>query len=300
MIGKTIKTGLFAIATLMCVPSQGQDLLARQAPIDIKMKAIDSLKQLHQVIFESGENPANDLYTDWENKQIGRVKGIAMPDSFVIDMQGFAMPSSSTKITSRFGPRRRRMHSGLDVKVYVGDTIRAAFSGKVRIVSYERRGWGKYVLIRHANGLETLYGHLSKQLVSENQVVEAGEVIGLGGNTGRSTGSHLHFETRLLGQAINPAFLFNFESQDVVADKYVYYKSKKYDIKRKSSNKSQYMDDTPDEIFTQGQVVYYKIKKGDTLGRIARKHHTTVKELCRLNNIKETTMIRDGKVLRIS
>ena len=88
------------------------------------------------------------------------------------------------------------MHNGLDIKVYIGDTIRAAFSGKVRMVKYERRGYGKYVVIRHENGLETVYGHLSKQIVDENQYVEAGEPIGLGGNTGRSTGSHLHFETR--------------------------------------------------------------------------------------------------------
>lgn len=90
------------------------------------------------------------------------------------------------------------MHNGLDIKVYIGDTIRAAFSGKVRMVKYERRGYGKYVVIRHENGLETVYGHLSKQIVDENQYVEAGEPIGLGGNTGRSTGSHLHFE-RVLG-----------------------------------------------------------------------------------------------------
>ena len=158
---------------------------------------------------------------------------------------------------------------------------------------------GKYVVIRHPNGLETLYGHLSKQLVSENQSVEAGDVIGLGGNTGRSTGSHLHFETRLLGQAINPEYLFDFTNQDVVTDKYVYYKSRKYNARNKSAG-NRYIDNTPDEVFTQGQVVYYKIKRGDTLGRIARKHHTTVSNLCRLNNIKETTILRDGKILRIS
>ena len=136
-------------------------------------------------------------------------------------MTGFRMPTEHTKITSKFGPRRRRMHNGLDIKVYIGDTIRAAFSGKVRMVKYERRGYGKYVVIRHENGLETVYGHLSKQIVDENQYVEAGEPIGLGGNTGRSTGSHLHFETRFLGQAINPALLFDFEKQDIVADSFI-------------------------------------------------------------------------------
>ena len=118
------------------------------------------------------------------------------------------------------------MHNGLDLKVNIGDTIVAAFDGKVRIVKYERRGYGKYVVIRHDNGLETVYGHLSKQLVEENQLVKAGEVIGLGGNTGRSTGSHLHFETRFLGIAINPIYMFDFPKQDIVADTYTFRKAK--------------------------------------------------------------------------
>ena len=108
----------------------------------------------------------------------------------------------------------------MDIKVYIGDTIRAAFSGKVRIVRYEGGGYGKYIVIRHNNGLETIYGHLSKQLVSENEEVRAGDVIGLGGNTGRSTGSHLHFETRLCGVALNPALMFDFRNQDVTGDFY--------------------------------------------------------------------------------
>ena len=115
-----------------------------------------------------------------------------------------------------------RQHKGLDIKVYIGDTIRAAFSGKVRIVRYEAGGYGKYIVIRHPNGLETIYGHLSEQLVTENQVVRAGEIIGLGGNTGRSTGSHLHFETRLCGVALNPALMFDFRNQDVTGDYFIY------------------------------------------------------------------------------
>ena len=119
-----------------------------------------------------------------------------MPDTFKIDLRHFCMPTPSRVVTSNFGNRWGRPHKGLDIKVYIGDTIRAAFSGKVRIVRYEAGGYGKYIVIRHPNGLETIYGHLSEQLVSENQSVRAGEVIGLGGNTGRSTGSHLHFEVR--------------------------------------------------------------------------------------------------------
>jgi murein DD-endopeptidase MepM/ murein hydrolase activator NlpD len=132
------------------------------------------------------------------------------------------MPTPSRVVTSNFGSRWGRQHKGLDIKVYIGDTIRAAFSGKVRIVRYEGGGYGNYVVIRHPNGLETIYGHLSKQLVKENENVRAGEPIGLGGNTGRSTGSHLHFETRLCGVALNPALLFDFLNQDVTGDQYLF------------------------------------------------------------------------------
>ena len=116
------------------------------------------------------------------------------------------------------------MHKGLDIKVYIGDTIRAAFDGKVRIVRYEANGYGNYVVIRHNNGLETIYGHMSKHLVAENEHVRAGDPIGLGGNTGRSTGSHLHFETRLCGVALNPALMFDFRNQDVTGDTYLFRK----------------------------------------------------------------------------
>lgn len=121
--------------------------------------------------------------------------------------------SSPVILVCRWG----RAHQGLDIKVYIGDTIRAAWSGKVRVVKYDARGYGKYVVIRHPNGLETYYGHMSKQLVSANEYVKAGQPIGLGGNTGRSTGSHLHFETRLCGHALNPALFFDFPNQDITA-----------------------------------------------------------------------------------
>ena len=217
MILKCVKVVAAAAFALVSLNVSGQDLLARQAPIDRKLKAVDSVALIRQIKAEKSAYPAYSLYPNWSNERVHAYGNtVTIPDTFRIDMTGFRMPTEHTKITSKFGPRRRRMHNGLDIKVYIGDTIRAAFSGKVRMVKYERRGYGKYVVIRHENGLETVYGHLSKQIVDENQYVEAGEPIGLGGNTGRSTGSHLHFETRFLGQAINPALLFDFEKQDIV------------------------------------------------------------------------------------
>ena len=184
----------------------------------------DSLPVHNILLNEAYIVPAMEMYPDWENTRVHYTA--ELPDSFRIDLTGFVMPTESRKITDIFGyrPRRRRMHSGLDIKVQTGDTIYAAFDGKVRITSYQRRGYGHYVVIRHNNGIETLYAHLSKKLVTEDQNVKAGDPIGLGGNTGRSTGSHLHFETILLGKCIDPALLFDFKNQTTTGNSYVYRK----------------------------------------------------------------------------
>ena len=169
-----IKTGLVAVAAMVSLSSFSQDLIARQAPIDKKLKSVDSLALQKQIRAEQSEYPALSLYPNWNNQYVHAYGNAIIPDTYTIDLTGFHMPTPSTKITSPFGPRWRRMHNGLDLKVNIGDTIVAAFDGKVRIVKYERRGYGKYVVIRHDNGLETVYGHLSKQLVEENQLVKAG------------------------------------------------------------------------------------------------------------------------------
>lgn len=271
------------VALVASVHVSSQDILAVQAPMDKQMAMIDSVVLNRLVSAESYEFPADDIYPEWSNEYAHKYENIVMPDSLLIDLTGFCMPTESTKITDIFGyrPRRRRMHYGLDVKVERGDTIRAAFDGKVRYVSYQRRGYGYYVVIRHPNGLETLYAHLTKRLVEENEVVRAGTPIGLGGNTGRSTGAHLHFETRLLGKALNPALMFDFPNQDVTGDTYLYMKPKK----------KVYDPSDPD--------TYYKVKSGDTLGRIAARKGTTVKNLCKLNGITTQTTLRIGQVLRL-
>ena len=288
MILKGIKVIVVAVCALVSLNVSGQDLLARQAPIDKKLKAIDSVALIRQIHKEMAAYPAYSLYPNWDNQRVHAFgNAVVIPDTFRIDMTGFCMPTTNTKITSKFGPRRRRMHNGIDVKVYIGDTIRAAFSGKVRMVKYERRGYGKYVVIRHDNGLETIYGHLSKQLVNEDQYVEAGEVIGLGGNTGRSTGSHLHFETRFLGQAINPALLFDFEKQDIVTDTYLFKKgNNRY---RRSAG-----------IVASGDVQYYKVRRGDSLSRISKKTGVSIDRLCKLNGISRRTTLRINQVLKCS
>lgn len=284
---------MIAATAMISLNSFSQDLIARQAPIDRKLKSVDSLALQKQIRAEQSAYPALSLYPNWNNQYAHAYgKDAIIPDSYTIDLTGFHMPTPSTRITSPFGPRWRRMHNGLDIKVNIGDTIVAAFDGKVRVVKYERRGYGNYIVIRHDNGLETVYGHLSKQLVEPNQLVKAGEPIGLGGNTGRSTGSHLHFETRFLGIAINPAYMFDFPKQDIVADTYTFRKTKGYERNIAGSH-----DKT---VVSGGEIRYHKVKSGDTLSKIAAKRGVSIDRLCKLNRITRRTILRPGQVLRCS
>lgn len=300
------------ISLFVCtLPSSAQDLLARQAPVDRHMRTIDTLALRSIIAHEESMNPASALYEDWNNTYAHRET--ELPDSFKINLRHFAMPTTSRVITSKMGPRWGRAHKGLDIKVYIGDTIRAAFSGKVRIKKYEAKGYGKYLVIRHPNGLETIYGHMSEWLVEEDENVKAGQPIGLGGNTGRSTGSHLHFETRLCGVALNPALLFDFVNQDVTADYYMFRKS---DYQRENANINNTfatqaggtgldLAATPASTegamrqkASSGDVRYHKVSAGETLTSIARRRGLTVDELCKLNHLTRDIKVRPGQLLR--
>lgn len=303
-----------------------QDRLASIAPIDRKMRAIDSttlIRMGEKETLTELQNPAASLYPSWDNEYT-RTYAAAIPSEYRIDLRNFHMPCDSRMVTSHYGYRRsfRRQHYGTDIKVFVGDTIRAAFSGKVRVVSFERGGYGNYVVIRHANGLETIYGHMSRHLCKPNQVVKAGDVIGLGGNTGRSTGSHLHFETRFLGQFIDPEKLFDFEAQDVKGDFYLFRSSGRGKMLAATDNVvggEEEMDEetanaiaakeAESEAFQQKKIKQmqakprtrvHKVKSGETLSSIARKCGTSIDRLCRMNNIKRTTVLRPGQILRYS
>ena len=278
MYKKLIRRLLITVVTFACATVSGmaQDAIpARVIPVT-PMERVFMPAHLNPGLAVDLENPASYLYPEWSNAYVHKYDDVELPDSVIISMTGYVMPTDSTRITDKFGyrPRRGRAHLGIDIKVRTGDTIRAAFDGKVRISRYERRGYGHYLVIRHPNGLETVYGHLSKKLVGENDIVHAGDPIGLGGNTGRSTGSHLHFETRILGNAINPAFMFDFPHQTAVTDYYVYSKNTR--------------------------EVYYKVKSGDTLSRIAIKNETSVANICKLNGISRNAIIKVGQTLRVN
>ena len=315
------RTLMLSILTIFSFVAMAQDQLASVAPIDKRMRAIDSVSIAKMLEKQSLGDPASSLYPNWSNNYTTNY-GVEMPKEYKIDLRAFHFPCESRRVTSSYGYRRsfRRKHYGTDIKVYVGDTIRSAFSGKIRIVANQgrKKGYGKYVVIRHHNGLETVYGHLSKQLVVEDQEVKAGEPIGLGGNTGRSTGSHLHFETRFLGQFIDPEKLFDFTAQDVLGDYYLFSsvgrsrlltsdESKQLPDNKvlasvggptfeadKAAQSKKFQEERRESLRAQ----VHKVRKGESLSVIARKRGTTVKRLCQLNNITTKTVLRVGQILR--
>ena len=278
--------GLFAHDTLIL----GCDLALLPSKIVVRTKDGDVVYKLAPQ-FMLGDttllthHPADSAYHNiWTNARVNPYDKLfdQLKEDVHISMAGFRLPHPGY-VTSPYGMRKYRMHKGTDIKVQIGDSIRSAWDGQVRIVGWDPHGYGYYVVVRHTNGLETIYGHLSSPLVDEYQLVYAGEVLGLGGNTGRSTGSHLHWEIRYLGEAMNPANFVDFSTGQLKnKEEYV------IGIKAMKQKKAE-----------QAAMQYYKVKQGDTLSGIAKKYRTSVKRLCQLNNIKETTILQIGRKLRV-
>jgi murein DD-endopeptidase MepM/ murein hydrolase activator NlpD len=214
--------------------------------------------------------------------------------------QNFHMPAPGI-VTSRYGPRNGRSHNGIDIDLETGDTVYATWSGKVRYAKYNDGGYGNLVIIRHPNGLETLYAHLSKFLVYPDQDIVAGEPLGLGGNTGRSYGAHLHYEIRFYDVPMNPEEVIDFSKKELKNENLFVHKG----LFRPGAKPSDYYEDHPTEVIQAPVVVrtpqvrYYKVRPGDTLTEIASRNGTTVSQLCQLNGIKPTSVLQVGRSLRV-
>ena len=196
------------------------------------------------------------------------------------------------RVTSGYGWRHGKNHNGTDIDLNTGDTVRAAWSGKIRYAKYNTGGFGNLIVIRHHNGLETFYGHLSKHLVVPNQLVEAGDPIGLGGNTGHSYGSHLHFEVRFYDIPMNPEKVIDFANkrlhdENLLVHRGLFGPGGVSTSTLASTSKS------------GGAGKYYRVRSGDTLSEIARRNRTTVSKLCQLNGIRPTSVLQIGKNIRI-
>jgi murein DD-endopeptidase MepM/ murein hydrolase activator NlpD len=254
--------------------------------IDMDETRDNSFNEFIDTIYRSDSLIINSEF-GWDNQLInsGHFDSKNMMDTLYYHLTNrssheYFYPPFTNYVTCGFGYRRYLFHFGIDIKLEKGDSVKAAFDGVVRVMKYDRRGFGNVIVLRHEKGLETIYGHLSKPLVKINQQVKAGDLIGFGGNTGRSTGSHLHFETRYMGEPFDPSCFYNFTDHTSLRDTLVLSKSN-----------FEYLVELRKEKFCV-------IRKGDTLGTIARLYHTSVSSLCRLNNITPKTILRVGRKLR--
>jgi murein DD-endopeptidase MepM/ murein hydrolase activator NlpD len=242
-----------------------------------------------QILYDSTWVTYAEYYAVWDTRNVNpyRIDATEFRDTLAIvlydSLNGFqwSMPLTESQITSGFGIRHYRWHYGTDLELDTGDPIVAAFDGVVRIQQFDAGGYGYYVLIRHYNGLETIYGHMSKPLVKVGQYVKAGELIGLGGSTGRSSGPHLHFEVRYEGNPIDPTYLFDFNHHTIrgrifnlMPEHYGYLKSAR-------------------------KVYVHTVRSGESLGSISRKYRVPVSTICKLNGIRSSTPLKVGKRLRI-
>lgn len=251
--------------------------------------------------------PSNDLYASWDTATIHPYSFVQCfkKDSATIVLTeptdcGFVLPFNGN-VTSEFGWRKRRPHYGTDIDLETGDTVGAAFDGMVRIAKLNR-SYGNVVIIRHKNGLETVYAHLSKILVEAGQTVEAGQIIGLGGNTGHSFGSHLHFEMRYLGQAIDAEDFIDFAAGSLKNNTVMITKvdvETKYDLRALHSRQKKDLNLSRVSGSKSKHGKTYTVRKGDTLGRIAQRNHTSIKAICKKNGIKQTKVLRPGQKIKI-
>ncbi|QRQ99486.1 M23 family metallopeptidase [Dyadobacter sandarakinus] len=207
----------------------------------------------------------------------------------------WSTPLTDTKPTSQFGYRWGRWHNGSDLDLETGDSVRSTYDGMVRIVAWDGSGYGRFIVVRHYNGLETLYGHLSKQLVESGQLVKAGEVIGLGGNTGRSTGSHLHYENRYEGNPFDPRNIFDWDNKAIRAEHFML-TSNVWNHLRGKSNRSEFESgDAP--AYTRS--VLHRVRSGETLSSIASRYGVSISTIAKRNRISARSTLRIGQKLRI-
>ena len=247
--------------------------------------------------------------------------GDSISNEFRIPFDGY--------LTSHFGPRHGRPHHGVDISLKTGDMVYAAWSGKVRYAKFNKGGYGNLVVIRHYNGLETFYAHLSKLLVLPNQDVVAGDPIGLGGNTGRSFGPHLHFEVRFYDIPINPEHIIDFANKDV-KDPNVLVHRDLFKVHLPGEQPKIEFPEEDEELehdhsIEAGDVLaglalpvaknmeentiklvpnkefrkYHKVKSGDNLTKIANSYGSTIEKICELNGMKSNRTIDVGQMIRV-
>lgn len=231
------------------------------------------------------EADTSSIFTDNWSDGIFPYKDKYPPDSVLItyldSSENFVIPVID-RINSRFAFRNGVFHKGLDIHLTKVTPVVAAFNGKVRYAKFNKGGYGNLVIIRHLNGLETYYAHLSQIDVSENQLVQAGDVIGLGGNTGAEwSGPHLHFEVRYHDFAFNPETMFSMKDSVLLSNQILLKKSD-FHISKMPSKR------------------YHVIKSGQTLSHLAVKYNTTISKILKINpSIQVNSVLKIGQKVRV-
>jgi len=282
-------------------------------------------------------NDAEIFTRHWDTTQIFSYRSVELTDlpmvtelKLISSLSDFHPPITG-RVLSKYGVRGRRSHNGVDIPLRVGDPVHAAFDGRVRYARFNTGGFGNMVIIRHHNGLETWYAHLTRNNVTAGDYVKAGQVIGFGGSTGRSRGAHLHFEMRYFDQSFDPEFIVDFESGNIRYQTFALERSF-FNIRSRATDQLEEDDDfmdyafaalengeelTSEEIIARiesgaprpqsraasnantGGEVYHTVVQNDMLSKLAVRYNVTVAQICRLNNITPETTLRLGRRLRI-
>jgi murein DD-endopeptidase MepM/ murein hydrolase activator NlpD len=242
-----------------------------------------------QVLVDSVWITAFEYFSNWDTKKVDiyNFDIREFKDSLVLKLydekigESWKMPMPDILVNSRFGPRWGRMHGGVDLDLNTGDAVYSTFDGIIRVKGYDRYGFGYYYVVRHKNGLETLYGHLSKHVMDVGTEVLAGDLLGKGGSTGRSTGAHLHYELRYRGLYFDPEIVYDFEKnqilkQELVVDKKLF-----------------------GHVAKARAAAYHRVKRGENLGTISRRYGVSISQITRLNGISTRSILRIGQSLRV-
>lgn len=322
-------TTLLSIMLLIPFITNGQtrasEFTAKGAPIEYKKIKLDGkVAYLHsetgkvitksEYFVEHGSHSSVDHKHDeefdhfdhyWESDKVNPYKEVVVKTPFKIefDQATFTHPvDHDIEVTSRYGRRKRRPHRGIDLNLVTGDNVRTVLPGKVRFVGYSH-GHGKTVVVRHVNEIETVYAHLSDYKVKENDIVAEGQVIGVGGNTGRSTGSHLHLEVRYKGVCVHPEYVFNFDGSRSIRGSELWvsnaWKTPRFHSAYKKSEVTPLRTEEIAIAAQKSEPRFYKVRSGDTLGHIAMKHHLGVSEICKLNRISKKSTLKIGQVIKV-
>ncbi|MAB47264.1 MAG: peptidase [Flavobacteriaceae bacterium] len=307
-----MKTLLFAFSffmSLTCVIAQNESSSETlKITLPSTYKKANLVKEIEIPLASGSDTILSDLpdikAEYWDTTVYNPYKNIAVtefPINITFSDSTYASPVPHEKvITSRYGWRRGRPHKGIDIDLVTGDSVVSILDGVVRFARYSR-GHGKTVVVRHFNGLETTYAHLSHIAVKANDTLKKGQYLGKGGNTGRSTGSHLHLVTSYKGEYIHPEYLFNFDATNTIRsqDLWVTHKWTRTTYHSSRGLAKLTLFNTKEEALAslEKQRKVYVVRKGDTLSRISKRNRTSIASICRTNKIKRTSTLRIGQKL---